>query len=227
MSFKAYNGLCIFAIHKPFSMSYPNAIEVCRAELFTKEVELRERYPGQMVEKVLRVREMYNWFIANPDGTDREFVAEVCQLHGIHRTTAYSDLAVVKSLLPMLGSASRDFHRWRYGEMILSTYKMAEKRKDTKTMERAATSYAKMFRVDVEDEQAMPYDMIVPQHFTATDDPRVLGIEPIPNINEKIAAMIQKYRAETIDIEDIEFEEVDLELDTLFPDPKQEENTDE
>ena len=31
-------------------MSYPNAIEVCRAELFTKEVELRERYPGQMVE---------------------------------------------------------------------------------------------------------------------------------------------------------------------------------
>ena len=36
----AWNGLCIFAIHKPFSMSYPNAIEVCRADLFTKEVEL-------------------------------------------------------------------------------------------------------------------------------------------------------------------------------------------
>ncbi len=79
-------------------MSYPNAIEVCRAELFTKEVELRERYPQAIVDKVLRVREMYNWFIANPDGTDREFVAEVCQRHGIHRTTAYSDLAVVKSL---------------------------------------------------------------------------------------------------------------------------------
>ena len=89
-------------------MSYPNAIEVCRAELFTKEVELRERYPGQMVEKVLRVREMYNWFIANPDGTDREFVAEVCQRHNIHRTTAYSDLAVVKSLLPMLGSKTEE-----------------------------------------------------------------------------------------------------------------------
>ena len=35
-------------------MSYPNAVEVCRAELFTKEVELRKRYPGQMVEKVMR-----------------------------------------------------------------------------------------------------------------------------------------------------------------------------
>ncbi len=161
---------------------------------------------------------MYNWFIANPDGTDREFVAEVCQRHGIHRTTAYSDLAVVKSLLPMLGSASRDFHRWRTNEMLIATYKMAEKRKDSKTMERAATAYGKLNRVDLEDEQALPLDQILVQPFTATDDPRVLGIEPIPNINDKISAMIQKYRAETIDIEDVEFEEVDLEFDSLFPD---------
>lgn len=199
-------------------MSYPNAIEVCRTELFTKEAELRERYPQAIVDKLLRVREMYNWFIANPDGTDREFVAEVCQRHGIHRTTAYSDLSVVKSLLPMLGSASRDFHRWRTNEMLIATYKMAEKRKDSKTMERAATAYGKLNRVDLEDERAMPYDLIVPQPFTATDDPRVLGIEPIPNINDKIAAMIDKYRKETIDIEDVEFEEYDLEFDTLFPD---------
>ena len=44
-------------------MSYPNAIEVCRAELFTKEVELRERYPQALVDKVLRVREMYNCMV--------------------------------------------------------------------------------------------------------------------------------------------------------------------
>ncbi len=30
--------------------------------------------------------------------------------------------------------------------------------------------------------------------------------------------MIEKYRRETIDIEDIEYEEVNLELDSLFPD---------
>ena len=201
-------------------MAYPNAIEVCRAELFTKESELRERFPAPMVDKVMRVREMFNWFISNPDGTDREFVAEVCQRHGIHRTTAYSDLAVVKSLLPMLGSASRDFHRWRTNEMLIATYKMAEKRKDSKTMERAATAYGKLNRVDIEDEQALPLDQILVQPFTATDDPRVLGIEPIPNIQEKISRMIEKYRKETIDIEDVEFEDVDLELDSLFPEDK-------
>ena len=30
--------------------------------------------------------------------------------------------------------------------------------------------------------------------------------------------MIEKYRRETIDIEDVELEEYDLEFDTLFPD---------
>lgn len=197
-------------------MATPSALELCRSDLFTKEDDLRQRYPQILVDKVLRVREMYNWFISNPDATDREFVGELVQRHDISKVTAYGDLAIVKTLLPSLASASRDFHRWRYNEMILATYKMAEKRKDTKTMERAASSYAKHNRIDLEDEQAMPYDMIVVQPFTATDDPRVLGIEPIPNINERISEMIKKYRAETIDIEDVEFEEVDLEFDTLF-----------
>lgn len=201
-------------------MSYPNVQEICRSELFTKEGELRERYPAQIVDKLLRVREMYNWFISNPGATDREFVEEVCRRHDVHRTTAYSDLNVVKTLLPMLGSSSRDFHRWRTNEMLIATYRMAEGRNDSKTMERAASAYGKLNRIDLEDEQAMPYDKIVPQPFTATDDPRVLGIEPIPNIQEKISSMIKKYHAETIDIEDVEFEEADLEFDTLFPDDK-------
>ena len=133
-------------------MPTPNTLEICRTDLFTKEVELQERYPQVIVDKVLRIREMYNWFISNPDGTDREFVAELIQRHGISKVTAYADLAIVKTLLPTLATASRDFHRWRFNEMILATYKMAEKRKDTKTMERAASSYAKHNRIDIEDE---------------------------------------------------------------------------
>lgn len=198
-------------------MSLPNTIEVCKANLFTKEDELRNLYPQTLVDKVLRVREMYNWFISNPDGTDREFVAELLQRHAVSKVTAYYDLAIVKSLLPMLASANRDFHRWRFNEMIINTYKMAEKRKDTKTMERAAASYAKYNRVDLEDEQVVPFEMIVVQPFVATSDPSVLGIKPIPNIQQKISDMIAKYRAETLDIEDVEFEEADLEFNTLFP----------
>jgi len=198
-------------------MAFPNALELCRSDLFTKEDELRQAYPQLLVDKVLRVRDMYNWCIANPDAKDRQFVEQELSRYDISKVVAYSDLAIVKTLLPTLATASRDFHRWRYNEMILETYQMAKKRKDTKTMEKAASSYAKYNRIDLEDEQAMPYEMIVVQPFTATSDPTVLGIKPIPNINDKIKAMLNKYRAETIDIEDITFEEADLEEESLFP----------
>ena len=64
--------------------------------------------------------------------------------------------------------------------------------------------------------QAVPYDLIVVQPFTATADPSVLGIKPIPNVQKKIQKMIAKYRAETIDFEDVEYEEADLEEDVCL-----------
>ncbi len=66
--------------------------------------------------------------------------------------------------------------------------------------------------------------MIVVQPFTATDDPSVLGIKPIPNIQDKIKKMLEKYRAETMDIDDVTFEDADLEEGELFPAPKPEPN---
>lgn len=208
-------------------MAYPNALELCRSDLFTKEDELRQAYPQLLVDKVLRVRDMYNWCVANPDAKDRQFVEQELSRYDISKVVAYSDLAIVKTLLPTLATASRDFHHWRYNEMILETYQMAKKRKDTKTMEKAASSYAKYNRIDLEDEQAVPYEMIVVQPFTATSDPTVLGIKPIPNINDKIKAMLNKYRAETIDIEDITFEEADLEEESLFPPQNKEDDNEQ
>ena len=198
-------------------MPNPSTLEICRIELFTAKDELQQRYADGIVERIMRIRDEYNWFLSNPDSKDRQFVEQAVSRHGVSRMQAYNDLAVVKALLPHLAQASRDFHRYRYNEMILETYQMAKKRKDTKTMEKAASSYAKYNRVDLEDEQAVPYDLIVVQPFTATDDPTVLGIKPIPNINERIHALLKKYQAENMDIEDVEFEEPDLELPSLFP----------
>ena len=192
-------------------MSNPSTLDICRLDLFTAEDELRERYAESIVTRLLRVREEYNWFLSNPDAKDRQFVENAVSRFGISKSLAYNDLSIVKMLLPHLSQASRDFHRYRYNEMILETYQMAKKRKDAKTMEKAASSYAKFNRVDLEDEQAVPYDLIVVQPFTATDDPSVLGIKPMPRLQERIQALLHKYQAENIDIEDIQYEEVDLE----------------
>lgn len=199
-------------------------LEICSKDLFTAEDELLEKYNAEQAQRVLRLRDMYNYYISNPDTKDRQFVDTAMSRHGIMKSQAYADLSIIKSLLPLLTSASRDFHRFRFNEMILETYQMAKARKDTKTMEKAASSYAKFNRVDLEDEQALPYDLIVVQPFTATSDPRVLGIKPIPNVEEKIAAMLKKYRQESMDIDDVDYEEVDLEEEELFnPKPLHEE----
>ena len=199
-------------------------LEICSKDLFTAEDELLDKYNAEQAQRVLRLRDMYNYYISNPDTKDRQFVDTAMSRHGIMKSQAYADLSIIKSLLPLLSSASRDFHRFRFNGMILETYQMAKARKDTKTMEKAASSYAKFNRVDLEDEQALPYDLIVVQPFTATSDPRVLGIKPIPNVEEKIAAMLKKYRQESMDIDDVDYEEVDLEEEELFnPKPLHEE----
>lgn len=199
-------------------MPLPKTIDVCRLDLFTPLAELTEKYDAIICARVMRVRDEYQWMLANPDARDRQFVEEFAGRYSVSDQAIYADLAIIKQLMPALSAATRDFHRWKTNQMLLETYQMARKRKDAKTMERAATSYGKLNRVDLEDEQAMPFDLIVVQPFTATQDPSVLGIKPIPNIDEKISRMIEKYRAETIDIDDVEYEEADLEEGDLWRD---------
>lgn len=197
-------------------MPLPKTIEVCKVDLWTAKDELEAKYDAVTVARLIRVRDEYQWMLANPDARDRQFVDEFASRYGVSDSAIYADLSIIKQLMPALSSATRDFHRWKTNQMLLETYQMARKRKDAKTMERAATSYGKLNRVDLEDEQTLPFDLIVVQPFTATQDPSVLGIKPIPNLDQKISKMIEKYRAETIDIDDVEYEEADLEEGDLF-----------
>jgi len=41
-------------------------LEACKIDLFAAEDELREKYPLALAERVLRLREMYNYWLANP-----------------------------------------------------------------------------------------------------------------------------------------------------------------
>ena len=201
-------------------MPLPSIIDIARADLYTQREDLEAKYAITQVEHILRLRDMVTWGISNCDTKDRQFVDEIMQRYGISKVTAYADLKIVKSLLPNLSEASRDYHRWRYNEMILETYQMAKKRKDTKTMEKAATSYAKYNRIDVEDEQSVPYHMIVVQPFFPTTDPRVVGINPVPNIDERIKKLTKELGASNPDTLNIEYEEADMNFEEIFDDEK-------
>ena len=117
-------------------MSQPNIIEIAKTDLYTSKDELEQKYALPQVEHLLRLRDMVTWSIANPDMKDRQFVDELRTRYGLSLVTAYADLKIVKAILPNLAEATRDFHRWRYNEMIMETYQMAKKRKDTKPWKR-------------------------------------------------------------------------------------------
>lgn len=94
----------------PFSMPFPAVQDIVQVDLFASEDELRAKYPTTSVDRVLRLRAMYNWFISNPDSKDKEFVDECISRYGISKTLAYDDLKVIKSVLPLITQASRDYH---------------------------------------------------------------------------------------------------------------------
>ncbi len=199
-------------------MPLPSALDACKLDLFSSDDELKAKYPVAFAERVMRIRDMYNYWLANPSMKDRHLRDQIMSRYEVSQSCAYSDINIIHQLAPLVQQNSRDFHRVRYNEMILETYAMAKARKDTKTMERAATSYAKFNRVDLEDEMAVPYDEIVPQQFSATLDVRVLGIKPIPDVYNHIDKLTKELSRDFADITDVDFEEVDLEEDKIFPD---------
>ena len=199
-------------------------IELAQREMFTPREELLQRYDEARVAHLMRIREMYNWMIANPSERDRKFIDIFTGKFNLSQSAVYADLALVKQLVPALAPASREFYRKQVSEMLLETYNMAKARKDTKAMTMAAKELGKVNRVDLEDEKVLPYEQIVIQPFTPSSDPTIIGLKIIPNVDEVKARLKKQMSMDNPDIEDVDFEEADLEEDTLFPEaPEQKE----
>ena len=199
-------------------------IELAQREMFTPREELLQRYDEARVAHLMRIREMYNWMIANPSERDRKFIDIFTGKFNLSQSAAYADLALVKQLVPALAPASREFYRKQVSEMLLETYNMAKARKDTKAMAMAAKELGKVNRVDLEDEKILPYEQIVIQPFTPSSDPTIIGLKIIPNVDEVKARLKKQMSMDNPDIEDVDFEEADLEEESLFPEaPEQKE----
>lgn len=196
---------------------HQSAIEACHSDLFSDVDVLNAKYPADVVDKVIRVRDMYLTLLKSPSTTDAAMIKAYCAKFKISRPTAYNDLAVVKGLLPMLGKEARDFHKWRAKEMLLETYKIALAKMDVRTMERVAASYAKVFDVARQEEQTIPIDQIIPQPWIPTDDPTAIGILPLPDRDNKIRKLIAELSAKNPDIMDVQYEPADLPPESSLP----------
>lgn len=197
-------------------MSLPSPIDACRLDLFSPEAELRSKYPPAFADRLMRIRDMYNYWLSNPSMKDRQLRDTLMSRYGVSQSSAYSDISLIHQLVPLLSRKSREFHRARANEMFLETYTMAKARKDTKTMERVIASYCKYNDVAREEDGGLPYDEIAIQPFCASTDVTLLGVKPIPDIYNHIARLTKDLSRDFPDIMDVEAEDADLEEPSLF-----------
>lgn len=196
-------------------MPVPATIEVCEKYLFAGINEMTaDGIPELIQQRLIRLRDMYNFWLQFPRKKDLEIVDELEHRYKISKSTAYEDIRIIKRLLGDLARTTKDYHRYRFCQMIDETFDMAKRIKDARAMGAAANYYGKYTQLDKEDILDKGYDKIIVQPFEPTDDPTVLGIKPIPNVREKIKSKIQQYWSD--DIEDVEFEEVEFNEEDIF-----------
>ncbi len=195
-------------------MSEP-AIEVAKLHLFDSVEQMNQaNLPAAMQERLLRLREIYTYWLQFPLTRDRDIAQRIMHDHGVQRTQAYQDIRIIKAVLGEMHKTTKEYHRFKFLQMIEESYNMAKVNRDAKSMVAAADKYAKYTQLDKEDLVDRGFDKIPIQPFKPTDDPSVAGFKPVPNIRERIQKKIQSYWSE--EVEDVEFEPVDFNADELF-----------
>lgn len=175
-------------------MNETDILSTLRDHLFEDTDKLREAgFRQSQIDRIVRVRDMYQWWLQYPTKREREVVAEIVARYAINRSSAYRDVAVLRSLLSDLGKLSKDFIRWQFNAMVTEAYAQAKQRGDHAAMIAAADKYAKYNQLDKADSLDIQWDKIVPQPFEVSDDPTVIGFKPIKNLREKIKAKISQY----------------------------------
>lgn len=199
-------------------MPLPATYDIAREHLFSSVDEMNAAHVPQLIqERLIRLRDMYNFWLQYPYLKDQEIVLELKKRYNLGKSAAYEDIRIIKYLLGDLNRATKDYHRFRFSQMISEAFDMGRRTKDARAMASAANFYGKYTQLDKDDERDLGYDKIVVQPFEPSNDPSILGIKPIPNIRQRIDQKIKQYMNE--DIEDVTFEEVEFNEEDIFKPP--------
>ena len=196
-------------------MPLPSIADAAQQYLFTdRDKMIRSGVPEATINHIIRIRDVYSYWLQVPQKKDREIVGELMRRGNIQRSAAYEDLRLIKQLLGDLNKVSKDYARYRFLQMVERAYEVAENSGDARSMVAAADKLGKYMGLAEADEVDKGYDKIPVQIFAVTDNPEVIGLKRLPNARDRIKAMKQKYWNE--EIVDVEAEEVDYDIDSIF-----------
>ena len=196
-------------------MPLPSILDAARQHLFADVDKMQVAgVPPATIQHLIRLRDVYSFWLQYPSKRDRDIIAELRSRYGLSDSSAREDLKLIKVLLGDLNKPTKDYMRYRVTMMLQRAYEKADAANDSRNMVAAADKLAKVHRLHDEDERADVLDSLVPTRLIFTDDPTVIGLNRMPDFRKKIPQIKEKYWVEST--QDVEFEEIDADLDELF-----------
>ena len=207
-------------------MRFP--IDTYAENLMLPEEELRaKKVDEQCIRRIIRLRDVYNYMLRNPLKKDREFVDYVIASYTntdgkpLTRRVAYEDREILHAIVGNLQQCSKEWHRWRFNNMIMEGYTIAMRKGDAAAIAKLASTYGKYNKLDKEDEIDRGYGQV--PHIRFTFDVSVLGFKPIPNVSKVIHDLIARYSMSRLTgyTEDAEVIELTNAANSLTAKPKE------
>lgn len=188
-------------------MSLPTNINEYQLSLFSSADEMaRNRLPQEMIDRLLRLRSLYTFWLNFPDKGTREMVnQEKVMYPQLKERQCYDDIKLLKILIGNLEQESKEWHRHVFNARTERIYKEAMRAHDYRSAEKANADYAKYNKLNKDEPEEHDYSEIVPLQLEPTDDPSVIGIKPVKDLRGRIQKLKKKLGA---DIEDADFIEI-------------------
>lgn len=173
-------------------------IDIYADNLMMSVDELQEKgISQQVIQRIVRLRDIYNYMLRNPLKKDREYIDYVQANYRdaddkpISKRKAYEDLEILHAIVGNLQQCSKEWHRWRFNNMIMEGYTVALRKQDASAIARLAQQYGKFNQLDKIDEHDRNYGDIPRINFTF--DPTSLGFKRIPDLRKVIDELVSKY----------------------------------
>lgn len=196
-------------------MPLPSILDVAHEHLFADVDKLEAAgLPKPTISHIIRLRDVYTYWLTFPSKRDRDIVAELKARYSISDTVAREDLRLIKILLGDLQQESKNYMLYRVTEMLSRAYDKAAANNNTRDMIAAAARLGEIHKLGKDDDHSSIIDKVAPVVLAFTDDPTCIGFDRMPNFREKKKKMLEKYWLE--ETSNIEFEEIDARIDDIF-----------
>lgn len=175
----------------------PELIERTQRFLFASEEEMEEAKLSPTIRaRMLRLRDMYTYWLRHPAYADKAIVAQLKHQYGVGVTQAYEDVRLLKICMGNLGQVTRQWCQYVFIQRCEEAFAMARAKGDASAFAKTLAALGKFTRLDHDEAIGPDYSQIVPQQFELTTDPSVAGFERIPNVRERVRLLFSKYKKE-------------------------------